>query len=103
MNDISHIKYQTVNHYHIDFMTNNGYPNSALMIVECEDGRFFLEQEFGDEYSQFMGVLKTSYDIETKPVFYSDLKSAAEAAFKIIKIIYPDTPEHHLIDFLNEE
>ncbi len=54
-----HKVYDTINHYHLDWLTPAGdYPKSALMVVECKDGRWMIVQEFGEEYGCFEGVLK---------------------------------------------
>lgn len=98
----THEKYHTVSHHHFDFLTPEGeYPESALMIVECEDGRWFIQQEFGDEYSPFPGIVKSGEDIDTVPTFYLDVDSAAAAAFGYIKQIHPLTEESLLSDFIN--
>ena len=100
----THQKYQTINHIHFDFgyVDGNswGYPQSELLLVECADGHWFVEQASGDEYSRFPGVVKSAYDLETMPTFYPDVDSAAKAAFALIKQVYPTTPDKHLADFL---
>lgn len=89
----THTKYQTRKHHHFDWLYSKGdkleYPNSALMLVQTGDGRWFLEQEFGTEYSQFEGVVKSGEDLETMPAFYPDVESAARAAFALMKTVYP--------------
>lgn len=43
-----HKSYQTITHYHFDWLTPAGdYPKSAIMVVECKDGRWIIVQEFG--------------------------------------------------------
>ncbi len=67
-----HKVYDTINHYHLDWLTPAGdYPKSALMVVECKDGRWMIVQEFGEEYGCFEGVLKNDSDLHTKPSFLS--------------------------------
>lgn len=98
----THVKYQTKNHHHFDWNYqkadgSSDYPHSALMLVECADGRWFLQQEFGDEYSRFAGVLKSGEDLDTEPTFYPDVQSAARAAFNLMKQAYPggyDDPKY---------
>ena len=103
----THRKYNTVGHIHFDFCYQvDGrpeYPHSALALIECADGRWFLEQEFGEEYDAFAGVVKSSEDLETLPTFYPDVDTAARAAFALILKVYPSTPAVHLERFLNEE
>ncbi len=101
----SHEKYKTVDHHHFDFNYRSDgdkfdYPNSGLVLVECADGRWFVQQEFGDQYSQFPGILKSGEDVDTEPTFYSNVDDAARAAFAIIKQVYPGTPDERLTEFL---
>ncbi|WP_227628532.1 hypothetical protein, partial [Klebsiella pneumoniae] len=85
-----HKVYDTINHYHLDWLTPAGdYPKSALMVVECKDGRWMIVQEFGEEYGCFEGVLKNDSDLHTKPSFYPDFSSAVKSAFGMMKRLYP--------------
>jgi hypothetical protein len=76
------------------------YPMSGLAIVECSDGRWFIEQDFGTEYSQFPGVVKSGSDLETLPEFYPEPTAAANAAFALIQQVYPTVSRQKLDDFL---
>ena len=101
----THEKYNTVDHHHFDFSyrTEAGqfdYPSSGLMLVGCADGRWFVQQEFGDEYSEFPGVVKSGEDLDTEPAFYPSVDDAARAAFVFIKQAYPGTPDERLTEFL---
>ena len=78
------------------------------MLVECGDGRWVLQQEFGNEYSRFTGVLNSGEDVVTEPTFYLDVESAARAAFAPMKQAYPggyDDPKYAewLEEFLADE
>lgn len=99
-----HEHYDTVDHHHLDFsyQTDSGweYPDSALMLVQCRDGRWFLQQEFGDKYSRFEGVLNSNDDLETAPTYYDSIGAAARAASGFIKQVYPAFDERKIDDFL---
>ncbi len=93
-----HKVYDTINHYHLDWLTPAGdYPKSALMVVECKDGRWMIVQEFGEEYGCFEGVLKNDSDLHTKPSFYPDFRSAVKSAFGMMKRLYPSTTTSPLV------
>lgn len=101
----THHRFETVKHHHFDWRYakdgNLVYPESALMLVQTNDGQWFLQQEFGDEFSQFMGVIKSAEDMSTEPTFFPDLTSAARAAFDLMKRVYPNGYEDKdLEDFL---
>ncbi len=101
----THERFQTISHHHLDFNYRDpdgtlNYPRSALMIVECSNGRWFVEQDFGTEYDRFPGILKSRRDLLTHPIFYADDEEAATAAFVLIKQAYPTTPDEFLLEFL---
>lgn len=100
----THQKYQTIGHCHFDFTYRKNdsweYPESGLLLIECGDGRWFIEQDFGDEYDRFAGVVKSSDDVLTEPTFYANVEDVARAAFALIKQVYPTTPDVRLTDFL---
>ncbi|SBZ64587.1 hypothetical protein [Klebsiella pneumoniae] len=98
-----HKVYDTINHYHLDWLTPAGdYPKSALMVVECKDGRWMIVQEFGEEYGCFEGVLMNDSDLHTKPSFYPDFRSAVKSAFGMMKRLYPQYNDKPFSDFLSE-
>lgn len=103
----THQKYQTQNHTHMDWQYQENsqfeYPRSALMLVQAGDGRWFVEQEFGTEYSGFDGVLKSSNDLDTDPTFYPNEDAAATAAFGFMKQIYPGYADEQLASYLADE
>ncbi|EPL8955603.1 hypothetical protein RFE82_005329 [Klebsiella pneumoniae] len=71
-----HKSYQTITHYHFDWLTPAGdYPKSAIMVVECKDGRWMIVQEFGEDYGCFEGVLKNECDLITKPTLKAHCKN----------------------------
>ena len=88
----THEKYNTVNHIHLDMIVPSiGDVDLGLMLVECADGKWYIEQEFSTSaYDKVPGVVKSQTDITTKPVFYSNEKEAEKAALDIVKSVYPD-------------
>lgn len=101
----THEKYKTVDHHHFDFSYRTTddkfeYPESGLMLVGGTDGRWFIQQEFGDQYSQIPGIVKSGEDLDTEPTFYPNVDDAARAAFVFIKQVYPGTPDERLTEFL---
>ncbi|WP_368762820.1 hypothetical protein, partial [Klebsiella michiganensis] len=98
-----HKSYHTITHYHFDWLTPAGdYPKSAIMVVECKDGRWMIVQEFGEDYGCFKGVLKNESDLITKPTFYPDLRSAAMSGFGMMKQLYPLYDDNLFNQFLSE-
>ncbi|WP_321935362.1 hypothetical protein [Paraburkholderia sp. J8-2] len=97
-------KYRTRMHYHLDWTYQEEgqrhFPRSRLMVVQAGDGRWYIEQECGDEYSGFAGVVKSDVDLVTEPNFYADLETVARAAFALMKQVYPAYKEEALDRFL---
>ncbi len=88
----THEKYNTVNHIHLDMLVPYTEDvDLGLMLVECADGKWYIEQDFStDVYDKVPGVVKSETDIITEPVFYPDEETAEKAALDIVRSIYPD-------------
>lgn len=103
----THHKYKTINHIHFVFnydLSDNKseYPDSELMLVECADGQWFIEQSTGEKYNRFPGITHSGEDVETQPIFYPDVATAARVAFALTKQVFPTTPDRYLHEFLSE-
>ena len=103
----THQKFQTKAHHHLDWTYDQDgqwhYPDSGLMLVQAGDGRWMIEQEFGEEYGGFHGVLKSGDDLDTEPTFYLKVEEAAQAAFAMMKQVYPAYRDEQLQDFLSDD
>lgn len=57
MNEINtHIMFDTISHEHLDNLVNwatGECPDSALCLVECRNGRWFIEQDYGNTFDLF--------------------------------------------------
>jgi hypothetical protein len=104
-----HQKYQTKNHHHLDWLISDRsgelvYPASALMLAEAGDGRWFIQQEFGDEYDRIPGIAKDAEDIDAELVFYAGVEECVWAAFDLMKKVHPHgISEDSVHDFLSDE
>ena len=87
----THEKYNTIDHIHLDMLVpHTDDVDLGLMLVECENGKWYIEQEFSTNAYDASGVVKSQTDIITEPVFYPDEESAKKAALNIVKSIYPN-------------
>jgi hypothetical protein len=104
----AHQKYATKSHHHFDWRYRRAgefvYPDSGLMLAQVGDGRWIIQQEFGNEFSRFPGVLKSGDDLETEPQFYPTVQDAAKAAFRLMVEVYPGGYEQADLDeFLSDD
>ena len=77
----SHRYFTTINHWHIS--DYSGEIHCDIMLVACQDGRFYLEDNWGDDakgHAQvFNPFLKDSY-----PTFFNTFDAANEAGAKVV-------------------
>lgn len=83
----SHAYFKTINHHHIScYDPAPGRDTCDIMIVECEDGRWYIEDNWGEdapgEPDVFNPFSKDSY-----PVFFSGITEAGNRAAEIVSKI----------------
>lgn len=89
----THRRYNTVDHLHLDalvYQATGNFPNSGLALVECADGRWFVEVDFGVGFDQIEGVSKPKVTPYVEPRFFPDRAGALGFAFESIKQVHPD-------------
>jgi len=68
----THEIYNTINHEHLDSLVNwarGEFPSSGLVVVECANGKWFVEVEFGHEFDQFDRISKPEVVPFVEPAF----------------------------------
>lgn len=80
----SHAFFHTVNHWHISDYSQD--ETCEVLVVECKDGRFYIEDNFGGDAKGHADVFNP-FDRNSFPVFFSDFPSVNEAAAKIVASI----------------
>lgn len=80
----SHAFFKTVNHHHISDYNHD--ETCDIMIVECQDGRWYIEDNFGNDARGHQDVFcpfnKTSY-----PTFFPTLEAVNLRAAQIVSSI----------------
>jgi hypothetical protein len=102
----THLLYSTIGHEHLDGLVSwarQDYPDSALMLVECEDGRWFIEVEFGSQYNGIEGVSRPDVGPYTPPNFYASEDEALAFAIGCIKQIHPELASRNLLEYYADE
>jgi len=93
-------EYITVDHKHMTTYVQSVDP-LWLMVVECNDGRFFLEAEFDDdEFRPIEDVYMGSR--ESPPVFFASSEEALKRALEIAKTLRPLSNRHMLEELIAE-
>ncbi|MGH8376795.1 MAG: hypothetical protein ACRER6_16210, partial [Pseudomonas sp.] len=55
----THALYRTVGHHHLDslvYWATGDFPDAGLNLVECEDGRWFVEVDHGIKFDGTAGL-----------------------------------------------
>ena len=87
----THQLFNTISHEHLDDLVSwatGEYPDSGLILVECEEGRWFIEQEFGHAFDSFSGISKPKSNSYIEPNFYLTREEALLIALELIKQVY---------------
>ena len=101
----THLEYNTIGHEHLDSLVNwamGDYPSSGLLLIECEDERFFVGVDFGNDYNLIDGISKPSIEPYVEPNFFNNEQSALEFAMVAIKKVHPELNERNLNEYYDE-
>jgi len=79
----THNALNTINHNHISCYPDEG-DNCDLMIVECANGQFYIEDNWGGD-AQGAPEAFNPYDEHASPVFFDNYEDAEKIANKIIE------------------
>lgn len=104
----THERYNTVYHQHLDTLVywalkGDEFPDDGLMLVECADGRWFLEVEFGNLFDQIDGISKPALIPFVEPSFFASEDLALEFAYTCLKRAYPELEGRDLSEFFKDE
>jgi len=102
----THVMYDTNAHEHLDGVVNwatKNYPTSALNLVGCRDGRWFVEVDFGIDYDTIDGISKPHIVPYVEPRFFGDDDSAREFAFIVIRQVHPQLVDLDLDAYYDDD
>ena len=90
----THTKYQTCGHTHLDsfvgwMLGGREFPDSGLSLVECADGRWFVEVDYGVLFDGMPGISCPDVVPYVEPEFHVSESSAMTFALECIKKVYP--------------
>lgn len=80
----SHLYFDTVNHTHIS--DYSGDKSCDLMLVECKDGRWYIEDNWGGDAEGAKDVFNP-FERHSYPTFFSSFEAAERRAAEIVSEI----------------
>lgn len=95
----THRLYHTVAHIHLDTFVNwitRSFPDAGLLLVECQDGRWFVEAEHGPQDRMLPGVSCPTITPFVEPQMFPDQAGALELAFACLKHLHPELASRDL-------
>lgn len=98
--------YDAVSHEHLDslvYWATGEFPDASLCLVECADGRWFIEVDHGVAFDHIQGVSRPKVTPFIEPAFFSSGVYAREFAFTCIKGVYPIQSDKDLSDYFAED
>lgn len=101
----THEIFNTVGHQHLDslvYWATGDFPSAGLNLVECADGRWFVEVDHGDAFNQIDGVSKPQVVPYVAPQFFADEGGAKDFAIACIKQVYPSLHDKDLNKWFEE-
>jgi len=80
----SHLYFNTISHHHIS--DYSGDETCEIMIVECKDGQWYIEDNWGGDAKGADGVFNP-FDKDSYPTFFNSLEEANQRAAEIVSAI----------------
>lgn len=104
----THQLYNTVDHEHLDCLVYwarkpADFPEDGLLLVECADGRWFVEVEFGNRFDQINGICKPALTPFAEPAFFASQDLALQFAYACLKQAYPELEGRDLSEYFKDE
>lgn len=100
----THKKFNTVSHEHLDDLISwatGEYPDAGLVIVECGNSSWFIEQDYGHAYDLFSGISRPKINPYSNPVFYASREEALIIALKLIKQVHKNINEAKIEEYFH--
>lgn len=91
----SHSFFETVEHHHIS--DYSGPVSCDIMIVGCKDGRWYIEDNWGEDTKGVKDVFNP-FDKSSFPTFFPCCESANKRAAEIVASITGCNPEELMLE-----
>ncbi|MBV7514581.1 hypothetical protein [Pseudomonas sp. PDM25] len=102
----THILYDTISHEHLDGLVSwatGEFPSAGLNLVECADGRWFVEVDHGHAFDHLAGISRPTVAPYIEPDFFQSEAEAQEFAFTCIRQVYPELANKNLSEYYSDD
>jgi hypothetical protein len=102
----THQMFKTVSHEHLDDLVSwatGELPDSGLIIAECENGAWFIEQDYGHAFDCFPMISKPEIQPYLNPIFFATREEALTIALGLIKQVHRNIDETNIIEYFQQE
>lgn len=101
----THAMYQTIGHQHLDSLVHwasGEFPDAGLNLVECQDGRWFVEVDHGSRFNHIDGISRPNVSPYVEPRFFGSEHEVREFAIACIKQAHPEVAGKNLQEWFDE-
>lgn len=83
-----HAAHQTIGHIHVShFPSEDGRSSCDIMVVECADGRWYVEDNWGDDAQGAEGVWNPFDPCDAGPRFFESEDAALRHAVAVVAAV----------------
>ncbi len=83
----THAALRTVNHWHISYYGGADSVDCDLMIVQCENGKFFINDNWGNDAKDFHNEVFNPFDKKATIVFFDTFDEVNLRTAQIVSTI----------------
>lgn len=99
----AHSAFNTVHHSHVScYAHSDGFDSCDIAVVECEDGRWYIEDSWGDT-SGAAGVWCPFSPEDAEPTFYQSRQDAIRRAVAVVAAVSGHSEEALLGEYIHDE
>ena len=101
----THAMYQTIGHQRLDalvYWASGDFPDAGLNLVECQDGRWFVEVDHGSRFNHILGISKPNVAPYVEPKFFDSEQEVREFAIVCIKQAHPEVADKNLQQWFDD-
>lgn len=101
----THAMYQTIGHQHLDslvYWATGEFPDAGLNLVECQDGRWFVEVDHGNRFNQIDGISRPNIAPYVEPQFFGSEQEARVFAIACIKQAHTEVGNKNLQEWFDD-
>lgn len=96
-----HAAFQTIGHQHICcYIPADGFKSCDIMVVECADGRWYVEDNWGGDAENAIGVWNPFNPDNSLPSFFSTKTDAVRHAVAVLVAVSGVDREAYLQAYL---